>query len=70
MKHKILHGIVDGQHFVISIFDDKDIIAPLKAGLEKSFARYELSKIKEKRKKESDHGYLILSGNSSGCRRK
>ena len=70
MKHKILHGIVDDQHFVISIFDDKDIIAPLKVGLQRFFEQYESSKLKEKRKKESNHGYLILSGSSSGCRRK
>ena len=70
MKHKILHGTVDGKHFVVSIFDDKNIIAPMEAGLERFFEKCESSKLEEKRKKESDHGYLSLSGSSSGFRRK
>ena len=70
MKYRILHGTVDGKQFVISIFDDQEIIIPMKVGLQRFFEQYESSKLKEKRKKESDHGYLTLSGNSSGCRRK
>lgn len=69
MKYKILHGTVDGKHFVISIFDDQEIISPMTVGLQRFFKEYETSKLKEKRKKERDHGYLSLSGNSSGCRR-
>ena len=70
MKPKILSGSIDGKHFVISIFDDKQIIHPMKKGLEYFFKEYEKSMVSEKRKKEIDHGYLTLSGNSSGCRRK
>ena len=70
MNHKILNGTVDGRHFVISIFDDPEIISPMKSGLQKFFKEYESAKIKEKIKKEADHGYLSLSGSSSGCRRK
>ena len=51
MKYKIHHGTVDGRYFVVSIFNDKNIIGPLKAGLKKSFDQYELSKIEEKRKR-------------------
>lgn len=69
MKYKILHGTIDGRHFVISIFDEQGIVSPMKVGLQRFFEEYESSKLEEKRKKESDHGYLSLSGNSSGCRR-
>ena len=69
MKHKTLHGSIDGKYFVISIFDDQDIITPMEVGLQRFFEQYESSKLEEKRKKESDHGYLTLSGSSSGCRR-
>ena len=70
MKYKIHHGTVDGKHFVVSIFDNHEIIGPMKIGLKRFFEKYESSKVKEKMKKESDHGYLSVSdGNSSGCRR-
>ena len=64
MNHKILHGIIDGKHFVITIFDDQEIIAPMEAGLERFFEKCESTKLGEKRKKEADQGYLTLSGNS------
>lgn len=69
MKHEILNGTIDGRHFVISIFDDPGVISPMKVGLQRFFNEWESSKIKEKVKKEADHGYLPLSGSSSGCRR-
>jgi len=70
MKYKILNGTVDGRYFVISIFDDPEVVFPMKIGLQRFFREYKSSKLKEKIKKESDSGYLSLSGNSSGCRRK
>ena len=70
MNYKILDGMIDGRHFVISIFDDPEVVHHMKSGLQKFFKEYEMVKIKEKIKKETDHGYLSLSGNSSGCRRK
>jgi hypothetical protein len=69
MKPKIFHGKIDGSHFVISIFSEKEIILPLKKGLQKFFEKYESSKLDEKRKKESDQGHISLSGSSSGCKR-
>ncbi len=69
MKPKILNGTVDGKHFVISIFDDPRIISPMRIGLKRFFEQWRSSKFKEKTKKESDSGYLSLSGSSSGCKR-
>ena len=69
MKPKILHGTLDDKHFIISIFDDPDIIHPMEIGLKRFFEQWKTSKLKEKTKKESDSGYLSLSGSSSGCRR-
>ncbi len=70
MKYKILNGTVDGGPFVVAIFDDPEVVSPMTVGLERFFNKWESSKIKEKLKEEADHGYLSLSTNSSGCRRK
>jgi len=69
MEHKILNGTVDGRLFVISIFDDPEIVFPMKIGLQRFFKEYESLRTKEKMKKETNHGYLSLSGSSSGCKR-
>jgi hypothetical protein len=69
MKYKILHGTVNGKHFVITIFDDQEIIHPMKLGLHRFFEEYKKAMIREKRKKESETGYISLSGSSSGCKR-
>jgi len=69
MKYKILHGKIDGKHFVVSIFDDKKITAPMEAGLKRFFDRWDSLKLKEKTKKESDSGYLSLSRGALGHRR-
>jgi len=72
MKHKILNGTIGDEYFVIAIFDNKEGVFPMKVGLQRFFKEYESVELKEKRKKELDHGYMTLSdsGNSSGCRRK
>ena len=66
MNYKIQTGTIDKKFFVTVVFDDEDYTAPLKQGLESFF---EKCLLKEKMKKETDHGYFSMSSNSSGCRR-
>jgi len=71
MKHEVKSGTVDGQYFVISIFDDSEAISHMKIGLEQFFEKFDkFTRQKERIKKELDHGYLSLSdsGNSSRTR--
>ena len=41
MNHKILHGSIDGKYFVITIFDDQEIIHPMEVGLQRFFEEVE-----------------------------
>lgn len=61
MKPEILTGIINHRYFVVSIFDDRDAIKPMMKGLELFFEAYDKSKIQQRLKKESEHGYFSMS---------
>jgi len=69
--NKVHHGKIDNRYFVIAVFDDPDIIFPMKCGLKKFFKEWNKHLQNKKIKKEENHAYFPLSsGSSSGLRRK
>jgi len=65
-KPKIYHGKVNGKFFVISIFDNPDIVFPMKCGIKKFFKEWDKHLQNKKIRKEEDHAYFPLSS-GNGC---